>query len=546
MSVLALLFLADVTVRLFWLHPPESATLTTPEGPKQIRPEMFRSPKTFETPWKLEAGGAELGIDGPLIVGSSKGRLKFTVRVRLEDYVAAVLEGEAAGFESPEARKAMAVAARTYALKFKGKHLKEGFDFCDTTHCQDARFSATTKRSVEAAGATQGELLWSNGAPIAALYSADCGGISEASSDGSYLTQHRDPWCLRGGIKEWRSVIPPAELRRALLETGVRLPPELTQVSATGRTPSYRVTRVNVNGYDLEGRMFRAAIGRNLGWERLPSNWFDVRRVGDAFLFTGRGAGHGLGLCQKGAARMGENGKSYREILEFYYPGAKLGLTAAGLSWVFGAGERVDVWMSREDRTLVERADRALKEAEDIAKRSVSFRPAIRQFPTIDSFRNASPYGGTAHAVMRGHTILLPPRFASSTLRHEMLHVVLEAATKIAHPAWFREGLVRALNGEGGPVARLIRERGSDAVFGWWERGVPAGIGAVASQPQPENQKQRRGQTKTQQDTRDFEEHALLERRPVHQKIRNHQTENGKKPKSRPVTEPPDRAQSRK
>ncbi len=58
------------------------------------------------------------------------------VDLPLERYVAAVLAGESSIFQSPEALKAMAVAARTYAVRLRGRHSVEGFDFCDTTHCQ--------------------------------------------------------------------------------------------------------------------------------------------------------------------------------------------------------------------------------------------------------------------------------------------------------------------------------------------------------------------------------------------------------------------------
>ena len=51
---------------------------------------------------------------------------------------------------------------------------------------------------------------------------------------------------------------------------------------------------------------------------------YDIRNSSDYVLFSGRGAGHGVGLCQDGAEEMGREGKSYREILSFYYPGAQL------------------------------------------------------------------------------------------------------------------------------------------------------------------------------------------------------------------------------
>jgi stage II sporulation protein D len=60
-------------------------------------------------------------------------------------------------------------------------------------------------------------------------------------------------------------------------------------------------------------------------------------------LFHGRGQGHGVGLCQRGAENMGEQDRGYREILAYYYPGTTVGINAQGLAWEKMAGESVDV-----------------------------------------------------------------------------------------------------------------------------------------------------------------------------------------------------------
>jgi stage II sporulation protein D len=65
-------------------------------------------------------------------------------------------------------------------------------------------------------------------------------------------------------------------------------------------------------------------LRRTLGYTRLGSLWFDVSREDDRFVFRGRGSGHGAGLCQWGARSLAEDGSSYAEILEHYYPGAEL------------------------------------------------------------------------------------------------------------------------------------------------------------------------------------------------------------------------------
>jgi stage II sporulation protein D len=65
-------------------------------------------------------------------------------------------------------------------------------------------------------------------------------------------------------------------------------------------------------------------LRQRLGWSRLPSLAFEVKEKGGTFTFTGRGQGHGAGLCQWGAAGMAREGKGYRDILRHYYPGTEL------------------------------------------------------------------------------------------------------------------------------------------------------------------------------------------------------------------------------
>jgi stage II sporulation protein D len=68
--------------------------------------------------------------------------------------------------------------------------------------------------------------------------------------------------------------------------------------------------------------MLAIDLRQRLGYERLPSLAFELRAERGAFVFDGRGRGHGAGLCQWGAAGLAREGKGYREILLHYYPGA--------------------------------------------------------------------------------------------------------------------------------------------------------------------------------------------------------------------------------
>lgn len=503
---LALLLLAtnaraqapEVTVRLYWLQAPAEVRLVPRRNEARIRLCPTCKEKPLAEPLRVRAAGERLqfepllspahsvevsgtyavevpgqptlSLDRPLLLRARGGRLLLTVSLPLEEYVAAVLAGESSNFTSEESLKAMAVAVRTYAAHFRGRHQAEGFDFCDTTHCQDFRLTAATARLRAAAEATEGELLWYEGEPAATYYHRHCGGTTEAAAQAwqgqrlPYLPQQADSFCLARNRGEWHSEITRDELRRALLAARLNPPRTLDSLAVLARTPSGRVARLRVggaNGITLSAAAFRRAVGQALGWDRIRSDLYSVRSTGDRFRFDGYGSGHGVGLCQVGAAQMGDEGKNYRQILEFYYPGTVLGLTAQGLAWQARAGERVELLTTRprDDQWLLPLAERLLKEAEERSGWDSPFRPQLRVYPTVAAFRNATGQPGWVAASTRGRVIRLQPpqvlRAAGTleaTLRHEFLHELLEsrapaaAGAHAALPLWFREGLVLYLS----------------------------------------------------------------------------------------------------
>ena len=304
----ALLAAADIRVRLFTITSPSVATINGATVKAPIT-------RTFPAPVRLEIKGSKpLLLEGPLEVSSTPtGKLRLIHTLPLERYVAGVLAGETNGANSGEYLQAMAIAIRTYAVRFQGK-AHEGHDFCDTTHCQDLRLSAVTALQTRAAQATEGLLLWDQGRVAATYYHAHCGGHSASSPHGRYLPAKPDPYCTAKGNDVWQVHYTRTELGRALDQAAV------AGLRVTKRSESGRAETVLVNGQALHATNFMNAINRRFGW-RVKSLLFDIREEGAGFVITGRGRGHGQGICQVGAMRMAEIGKSYRDILAFYYPG---------------------------------------------------------------------------------------------------------------------------------------------------------------------------------------------------------------------------------
>ena len=209
---------------------------------------------------------------------------------------------------------------------------------------------------------------------------------------------------------------------------------------------------------------FRFAIGRALGFQTLRSDLWQVSGSGAAAsTFAGAGDGHGAGLCQLGADQMGVEGHGYREILSFYYPGAPVGLTARGLEWRRLGGERVSLMTTQADRDGACAGQCADRLAREIAARYRWEAPAgivIRIYPDVDAFRNATGEPGWVAARTTARRIELQPASElqargalESTLRHELLHVFVEAQAAGGLPVWFREGLVGYLEHRVGGAA---------------------------------------------------------------------------------------------
>jgi stage II sporulation protein D len=554
-------FPQTVRVRLWYLHPPRDLRLRADAGQARVR-KCANCKETPATLLALHASGSAIQIEGdkssatelrisgayqmnatgdppihadfPIEVRASDGHLLVTALMPMEEYIAGVLAGETGNFKSDEALKAMAVAARTFAIHFGSRHAIDGFEFCDTTHCQDLRLGGIDPHLRRIADATAGEVLWYDGEPAATYYYANCGGTTEDGhyilgndeARAPYLTQHSDQYCVRGGGTQWRSEVSKRELQQALADDGITIPGTLRSVSVLHRTASGRVEFVRVIGssnVSVSGLAFRSAIGRHIGWDRLKSNLYDISDQGSLIAFHGRGSGHGVGLCQVGAEVMGEEGRSYREILSFYYPGTRLGVAAQGTQWQQLASEDLELLTTRpdRDRSLLPVATRFLHEAEENTGLLYRATPRLKIYATVAAFRNSTGEPGWIAASTRGRTIQMQPpevlRDAGtldSTLRHELLHMLIESYAHPGTPQWFREGLVLYLSGPDSArspgsgfedlanlekalrapqseeelrraygeararVAQLAQQNGKDALLDWVQNGLPANLAA--------------------------------------------------------------------
>lgn len=250
---------------------------------------------------------------------------KEPVELRLEDYVAGVVGGEMPGSFPAEAQKAQAVAARSYALtrKIDAQVVGKGHDIGAGVLAQVfTREPGPAARA--AAAATAGEVLAVDQEPVEAYFHASCGGRTEGGlaalgRDLPYLRPVECGRCDRAPRVRWSVRLPPRELGEAAGLGGA-----VTAARIASRTATGRAEKVEVAAGERRVVLAASDLRQRLGFSRLPSLAFELRREGRDFVLDGRGHGHGAGLCQWGAAGLAREGKTYREILGHYYPGAEV------------------------------------------------------------------------------------------------------------------------------------------------------------------------------------------------------------------------------
>lgn len=307
----------------------------------------------------VAAGCATAGVQTPSVwPGRSPARIPTEIRVKVagrvvsvafEDYVLGTALSEVTPVgETPRTIERVydvqAIVARTYAVAHVGRHAAEGFDLCDTTHCQlyeparlgSSRFAPEARRAV---ARTAGQILLYGGRPIDAVFHADCGGHT-ASPDQvwgtaplPYLPSEPDR-AASVQHRTWTITLTRDQLRIALNgDARSAVGKTLSSISVDATDDSGRASTITLDGdrpRTLRADDFRAIVNRSLGPKGLPSTRFSLRRSGTSYVLNGTGFGHGVGLCQQGALARARQGTDASAILGSYFPGASLARLAEG------------------------------------------------------------------------------------------------------------------------------------------------------------------------------------------------------------------------
>ena len=299
------------------------------------------------------AGGLKFIVEGDKIVAIN--------HIGLENYLLSVISSEMKSTCPLESLKAHAVISRSwllarvqdYARWSKGASVEvphANFHVCADDHCQ--RYQGLTmaagnnvRRAIDE---TWGEVLRYGGEICDTRYSKCCGGRTELFStcwedrDYPYLAVVDDPFCdcenkeilstvlndydtETRDFHDWTVKYSRQELSelvksRTGIDFGTVQSLEPVETGPSGRIKYLRI--VGSKHTEIIGKELK--IRRALSDTHLKSSAFTVTVDGDDFILDGKGWGHGVGLCQIGAAVMASEGYSYRQILNHYYPGAEI------------------------------------------------------------------------------------------------------------------------------------------------------------------------------------------------------------------------------
>ena len=320
---------------------------------------------------------------GALLLKMEEGQVRAINVVPVETYLTSVISSEMSANASLELLKAHAVISRSWLMRILNDNVDDndklstvncqlstincqlstdhiirwydneahvGFDVCADDHCQ--RYQGITRQSnpqvVDAIEATRGLVLTYEGKICDARFSKCCGGMTEVFEScwenirHPYLVAKPDPYCntkdkrilsqvLNNYDQEtvdfyrWTVSYTTDELselvsRKSGIDFGRILDLVPQERGASGRIITLKIVgekRTLTVGKELEIRKW-------LSESHLYSSAFEVEKTADGFILHGKGWGHGVGLCQIGAAVMGDQGIPYDEILTFYYPHAEL------------------------------------------------------------------------------------------------------------------------------------------------------------------------------------------------------------------------------
>lgn len=324
----------------------------------------------FETPLKLSSttslrfNGSTLDFSGDFILKSVDDKLVLSHFLPMEDYVSGVIQNEIGSGAPLEAMKTQAVAARTHAISLLlyNRHLNDGYDLCNGTHCQVYKGRYLQNASIrQAVAETRDEVLLGDGRVADATYHSSCGGKTDSSANiwkGQPLTHLMGVTCCpeadsldlsqESDARKWIDIKIDNRNMSSWERSATVWERSISRKSVAKNAGMASLKRIIITKRGVSGRIVKMTLvgDKNIELDseykirqifgNLPSSLFYIQgrhefssgvtrqTIRETLIIKGKGSGHGVGMCQVGALRMAREGETYNDILLHYYPGVQI------------------------------------------------------------------------------------------------------------------------------------------------------------------------------------------------------------------------------
>jgi stage II sporulation protein D len=272
-------------------------------------------------------------FDGIFALTHYKEKAFLVNHVDLEDYVLSVLPYESWPGWPDEVQKAFCISFRSYGiakvLEQRQLHEKNKqafpYDIKNTNHHQQykGRLKETPYKKI--VDATHGVVLAYKGKPILAMFDICCGGIIPSKTKS--INFHKAPFLERGypcvfckdyRMYRWSKQYSWSEVEKVLKEDfpqmGTLRDLKITSKDDAGLVREIEFRDTLYHWKKITGARFKALL------KNVPSPCFVIKKSGKSIVLSGRGHGHLVGLCQRGAYQLVLKGWNYKNVLKYYYP----------------------------------------------------------------------------------------------------------------------------------------------------------------------------------------------------------------------------------
>lgn len=275
--------------------------------------------------FNVNTGAAKKGeriYDDELQIKIVDNRIQLINRVDLEHYIAGVVQSEVLGSSKDiEFFKIQAIIARTYTLTNIMKHLNDGYNLCDETHCQAYYRRCNDATITQAVSETFCDVIVNDdGKLISAAFHSNSGGQTENSENvwsipTSYLKSVQDTFSLKGRNASWEKKMPKKQWLDFFIEKYPSLSNNIEKQHQLCNFSSSNRVKYILDSIPM--RSLRSAFN-------LRSTFFSVSENKDIITITGKGYGHGVGLSQEGAINMVKLGYKAEAVIKYYYKNVRI------------------------------------------------------------------------------------------------------------------------------------------------------------------------------------------------------------------------------